>query len=50
LASKENAWVLPLALLLCEALQRAFVWRSFFAHSAVHGLVLFGFLREAAAA
>jgi len=42
LATKENAWILPLALLLCELPQKEFRWRGFLARSAGHGLVLLG--------
>jgi len=42
LATKENAWVLPLVLLLCEAIRRDFGWRGFFTRSAAHWLVLPG--------
>lgn len=42
LAAKENAWVLPLILLLCEMLRHDFRWRGFFARSAAHSLVPLG--------
>jgi hypothetical protein len=43
LAVKENAWVLPLALLLCEAARSTFRWREFLARSIWHGTVLLAF-------
>ncbi len=43
LAVKENAWVLPLALLLCETLRKGFGWRAFLARTAWHWAVLLGF-------
>lgn len=43
LGVKENAWVLPLALLLCEALRADFGWRKFFVRSAWHWALLLCF-------
>ncbi|MFN0041129.1 MAG: tetratricopeptide repeat protein [Burkholderiales bacterium] len=40
LAVKENAWSLPFALLLCEALRPGWRWRSAMSRSAGHWLVL----------
>jgi protein O-mannosyl-transferase len=43
LAVKENAWILPLACALCDALRKDFGWRAWFARSAWHWAVLLGF-------
>jgi protein O-mannosyl-transferase len=43
LAVKENAWALPLALLLCAASSRDFGWRAFLARTAWPWAVLLGF-------
>jgi protein O-mannosyl-transferase len=40
LAAKENAWSLPFALLLCEALRPDWKWSRALAHTAGHWLVL----------
>lgn len=42
LATKENAWVLPLALLLCDMIRHDFSWRTFLRKSAAHWLILTG--------
>jgi protein O-mannosyl-transferase len=42
LAVKENAWSLPLALLLCEALRPDWRWRTVLARTAGHWAVLAG--------
>ncbi len=44
LAVKENAWILPLVVLLCEALRKDFGWRGVLARCAWHGATLFGFV------
>ena len=44
LAVKENAWVLPLVLLLCEALRGGSGWHKLFAPSAWHWAVLLCFV------
>ena len=47
LAVKENAWILPLAYALwealCETSRKDFGWRAWLARSAWHGAVLLGF-------
>ncbi|MFZ2651511.1 MAG: tetratricopeptide repeat protein [Burkholderiaceae bacterium] len=43
LGVKENAWALPLVLLLCEALRAGFHWHKFLARSAGHWAVLLCF-------
>lgn len=43
LAVKENAWVLPLVLWLCEALRGVSGWHRLFARTAWHGAVLLCF-------
>ncbi len=43
LAVKENAWVLPLALLLCEAPRSTFRWRDFLARCSWHATMLLAF-------
>ncbi len=40
LAVKENAWSLPFALLLCEALQPGWTWRGALARTSAHWAVL----------